>query len=464
MALVSNRDLALTSFRPDDERDVDPEDGAGASGPSPAPTDDGDEPASGLRHGMRALRHRPFRLFLIGALASNSGSWLQNLAVPFVLFELTGRPLYVGLAGFAQFLPAFILGPIGGSLADRVDRRRLLLLSQILMAVTAVALWAVWSVGWRDPQLILFLTALTGVFSGLMIPSWQAFVPALVPKVDLPSAITLNSTQFNASRAVGPALAGLILATAGPGLAFLLNAISFAAVIGVLILVRPTTAQAPRRGASSGIIADFASALGYIRVRTGIRISMLCAVLVAFFGNPVAQFTVVFTEDVYGAGPRVLGLLASSVGVGAVLVAPLLSSWDAVISRSTVVRWGLPVYGLAVIGFGLAPTWPLGLVCLLVTGAGFLAVIATTNTSIQMIVADEMRGRVMSARIMSFTLAFPLGSLAQGVLADAFGPQVTVTGAGVLLLAFALYLAARPSILGTLDRVDDRPDASARPS
>lgn len=392
----------------------------------------------------------------MGALASNSGSWLQNLAVPFVLFELTNRSLYVGLAGFAQFIPAFFLGPLGGSLADRMDRRTVLLWSQSAMAITALAMTATWAAGWRDPWLILGFTALTGVFSGLMIPSWQAFVPSLVPKEDLPSAITLNSTQFNASRAVGPALAGLLLATAGPGWAFFLNGISFLAVIAVLRSVNPIWAQ-PSSGAREGVLAGFSTALSYIRARSGIWVGIMCAILVAFFGNPVTQFTVVFAEEVYKAGPTVLGLLASAIGVGAVLIAPALSSFDGVVSRSTAVRWGLPVYGLSVIGFGLAPTWPIGLVCLLLVGAGFLVVVATTNTAVQMIVTDDMRGRVMSARIMAFTLAFPMGSLLQGILADAVGPQVTVTVSGIILLGLAIALAMRGDLLRGLDSADDTP-------
>lgn len=390
-------------------------------------------------------------------MASNSGSWLQNLAIPFVLFELTGKSLWVGLAGFAQFIPAFLLGPVGGSMADRFDRRKVLLASQTLMAVAAFALWAVWAADWRSPGLILAITALTGIFSGLMIPSWQAFVPSLVPKQDLASAITLNSTQFNAARAIGPALAGLLLATAGPAVAFLLNGISFLAVIGVLAVITPLPSDR-RPGPVEGIVAGFISAVGYIRQRTGVLVSVLCAVLVSFFGNPITQFTVVFADQVYNAGPRVLGVLAAAIGIGAVLVAPLLSSFDTRIARSTVVRWGLPGYALAVISFGLAPIWPLGLVALLFAGAGFLAVIATTNTSIQLIVADHMRGRVMSARVMGFTLAFPLGSLLQGYLADRWGPQTTVVLAGSCLLAAALYLASKPAVLATLDQVDDTPD------
>ncbi len=399
---------------------------------------------------MRALRHRDFRIFLTGAVASNTGSWLQNLTIPFVLFELTQKSIWVGLAGFAQFIPSFLLGPFAGSLADRRDRRLVLIVAQFLMAIAAFMLWGAWILGWHDPWVILALTALTGVFSGIMIPSWQAFVPSLVPKADLPSAITLNSTQFNASRAIGPALAGLLLATVGPSWAFFINGVSFVAVIGALLLVHPTQPDYTTNARAS-VVREFRSAIDYIAERTGILVSIVCAMLVAFFGNPITQFTVVFTDQVYHAGPRVLGLLAAAVGIGAVLVAPALSTWDTRVDRSDVVRYGLPGYGIAVIAYGLAPTWPLGLAALLFVGAGFLAVIATTNTAVQMIVTDSMRGRVMSARVMGFTLAFPLGSLAQGVLADLIGPQVTVVLSGSMLLCFALFLASRPALLRTLN-------------
>jgi len=309
-------------------------------------------------------------------------------------------------------------------------------------------------VGWRSPTLVLAFTVLTGVFAGLMIPAWQAFVAGLVPKEDLPSAITLNSTQFNASRALGPALAGVLLATVGAGWAFLLNALSFLAVIAMIWVIRPSPTE--RQGmAPTGIVDGFRSALAYIRQRTGIMLGILSAILVAFFGNPIVQFTVVFAEQVYNAGPRVLGVLAAGVGLGAVLVAPLLSSWDGSVNRSSVVRWGLPFYASSVIAFGAAPTWPIGLVALLCVGAGFLVVIATTNTAVQLIVADEMRGRVMSTRVMGFTLAFPLGSLIQGALADLIGPQATVIGAGSILLVIALGLATQPRLLAELDRDDD---------
>ena len=412
----------------------------------------------GFRQGMRAMRHRDFRIFFIGAIISNSGSWLQNLAVPFVLFELTGKAIWVGLAGFAQFIPSFVLGPLGGALADGNDRRKVLLATQTAMAAAAFLLWGVWVLDWREPALILVIVALTGVFAGLNIPSWQAFVPALVPREDLASAITLNSTQFNAARAIGPALAGVLLAVAGPAWAFFLNGLSFIAVLVALAMVRPVPNERVPGHAKKGVAAGFGEGLRYINKRTGIRVSILCAMLVAFFGNPITQFTVVFVSDVYDAGPRVLGVLAAAVGVGAVMVAPLLSSWDGVVTRSALVRWGLPAYAMAVITFGLAPNWPLGLAALLIVGGGFLVVIATTNTAVQMIVADEMRGRVMSVRVMGFTLAFPVGSLAQGALGDWWGPQLTVVIFGSILLAVAVWLWTKPTLLDHLDAVDDTPN------
>ncbi len=411
----------------------------------------------GFRHGMRAFRHRDFRIFFFGAMVSNTGSWLQNLAVPFVLFELTGQAFWVGLAGFAQFIPSFLLGPLGGSLADRMDRRRILIATQSAQALAAFVLWGVWVLDYREPALILAIVAATGVFSGLMIPSWQAFVPALVPKDDLASAITLNSTQFNAARAVGPALAGLILAVSGADVAFLLNGFSYLAVISAIWLIRPVAVERTEKVAT-GVKDGFQDAVSYIKRRTGISVGILCAMLVAFFGNPVTQFTVVFARDVYDSGPRVLGALAAGVGLGAIIVAPALSVWADKIPRSQLVRISLPLYAVAVMSFGMAPNWPLGLLALLVLGGAFLLVISTTNTAVQMIVADHMRGRVMSVRVMGFTLAFPLGSLLQGALADVWGPQVTVVVFGSILLAVAAGLSMHPTVLGRLDATDDTPN------
>jgi len=416
----------------------------------------------GLRHAVRAFRHRDFAIFWTGALVSNSGSWLQNLAVPFVIFEITGSAFWVGLSTFSQFVPIMVLGPLGGSIADGRDRRRVLMVTQSLMAVAALLLWAVWVAGVRDEWALLGLVALSGVLAGFNIPSWQAFVNDLVPRDDLLSAVTLNSLQFNAARAIGPGVAGVLLATLGPAWAFGLNALSFGFVILALALVRTRPSVAEGGRSDEGVLRRFRLATRYARAQTGIAVGISVVALVGALGNPVFQFTVVFAEDVFEVGPVGLGLLNVALGVGAVLVAPVVSGWDAVLSKAAITRWALLAYGSAIGVFALAPTYVVGLLALVVVGAGFLAVVSATNTSSQYIVADHMRGRVMALRVMVFTGSFPLGALIQGWLADQIGPRATLTGAAVILVALSLVLGARRDLLVRLD--DPHDDAPPSPA
>ena len=419
------------------------------SGPAPTPTA---PPARGLRHAARAFRHRDFTIFWLGALASNTGSWVQNLAVPYVLYQVTESAFWVGLATFTQFVPVMLLGPLAGSIADRFDRRRVLLVTQTLMAIAALALWLAWASGVRSPLAILALVSIAGIFAGVNIPSWQSFVNDLVPREDLLSAVTLNSLQFNAARALGPGIAGILLASLGPSWAFFLNGVSFVFVLGALLLVR-NRQVALETALTGGFLRQFRRAMRYTRRQPGILIGILVAVLVGALGNPVFQFTVIFAAEVYEVGPLGLSLLNVSLGLGAVLAAPLVSGWD--VTRATLVRWGLLTYGLAIVAFAAAPVYVVGLLALVVVGGGFLVVISSTNTSVQVIVADHMRGRVMALRIMAFTGAYPIGALLQGLLSDVIGARVTVGGAGTVLVVAGLVLASRPGWLGRLDDPHD---------
>lgn len=411
-------------------------------------------PPRGLRHALRAFHHRDFKIFWWGALASNTGSWVQNLAVPYVLYQVTESAFWVGLATFTQFVPAMLLGPLAGSIADRFDRRQVLLVTQTLMAVAALALWAAWAGGVRNAGWILALVTLAGIFGGINIPSWQAFINDLIPREDLLSAVTLNSLQFNAARALGPGIAGVLLATLGPSWAFLLNAVSFFFVLLALALVR-TRPAARTVALAGGFLRQFGRAMRYTRGQPGIVVGIVLAVLVGSLGNPVFQFTVVFAAEVYDVGPVGLSLLNVALGVGAVLAAPLVSGWDSVLNRATLVRWALLAYGVAIIVFAAAPVYAVGLVALVVVGGGFLAVISSTNTSVQVIVGDHMRGRVMALRIMAFTGAYPVGALLQGLLSDAVGPRPTVAGAGAIIVGAGLWLGARPALLARLDDPHD---------
>jgi MFS family permease len=411
---------------------------------------------AGLSHALRAFRHRDFAVFWSGAVISNSGTWLQGVAVPFVLFEVTGSATWVGLATFAAFIPIMVMGPIGGYLADRRSRRAILVAGQSTAAVFALALWATFAAGVRQPWVVLTLTALMSSAAGITIPSWQAFIPALVPREDLPSAITLNSVQFNAARAIGPATAGIVLATLGPSAAFLLNGLSYVAVVGAVLAVRvvaPTMADGAR-----SLVRGFGEAFGYLRGRPGIWRGIVVAMLVGFLGYPIVQFTVVYAETVYGVGPRALGVLTGAIGVGAIAAAPFVGGALGDVSRARTVRLALPVYGLAVAGFGLSTAYWVGIVAVAMAGAGFLAIVATTNTAAQAIVVERFRGRVMAIRVMGFTASYPLGGLLQGWLADRIAPAVVIATAGALLVALGAWFVVRPAWLTPLD---DPPEAYA---
>ncbi|GAA3167097.1 MFS transporter [Nonomuraea roseoviolacea] len=412
----------------------------------------------GVRHSLRAFRHRDFTIFWGGALVSSTGSWLSNLAVPYVLYEITGSAFWVGLVSLAQFLPSVFLSPVGGTLADRRSRKRILLVTQSGMAVSALLLWLVWTSGQRDPVVMLVLVSLGGVFAGFNMPTWQSFVSDLVPRGDLHSAVTLNSLQFNTARSLGPALAGLLLAVLGPAWTFLLNAVSFLFVLAALAAIHPRAGR-PQQAAPAGMTRRFLAAPRYIRRQPGLVMALVVSVLVGVLGHPIFQFTVVFAGSVFEAGPVGLGLLNAALGLGAVVAAPLVSGWHHKLRLGLVVRWGLVLYGLSMIAFGAAPGYAWGVAALIVVGGSFLAVISSVNTSIQVIVADGMRGRVMACRIMTYTASLPVGGLLQGVVADWAGPRWAVCGAGALMAVAAVTLM-RLRGRARLDRLDDPHDDS----
>jgi MFS family permease len=410
-------------------------------------------PPSGLAHGLRALRHRNYRRFWFGALISNSGTWLQNLTIPYVLLEITDAAFWVGLAAFAGIFPAMILGPIAGNLADRFDRRIVLVVGQTLAALAAAVLCAAWVAGVRSPVAIVILAAIGGIISGFTMPTWQSFVPTLVKPSDLPSAISLNSLQFNIARAIGPAVGGALIAAFGPAWAFGLNALSFGAVLVALALVDPRSTRQDRN--PQPIIEGFIQSLRYIRQQPGIIAGIGLAACVAFLGFPIASFVVVFAKQVYDVEPWALGLMSGLLGIGAILAAPIVAGVFGDLSRAKTVRVALPFYGLMIMVFGTSTSVLQGAVGLVFAGMGFLTIVATSNTAVQIIVADRIRGRVMATRIMTFTGAYPLGALIQTGLADVFGPRPVVTTAGLLLVLAGVAIGIRPRLVSHLD---DPPD------
>ena len=406
-------------------------------------------PERGLRQAVAALGHRNFALFWVGALVSNVGTWMQNVTVPIVLLELTDDATWVGLATFATLMPGVLVGPWAGALADRFQRRTVLLVANAVQAALAFALWAAWGAGVRSPAVVLALVGASGLSFGLTIASWQSFVSELVPREELLNAVTLNSAQFNGARAVGPAAAGVVLARFGPSWAFLLNAASFLAVLVALALVR--VPRLPRARSGDGALAQFAEGLGYVRRHRGIVLAIALVGFVGLVGSPVFSLAPVFARRVYEVGRGLTGLLSAAYGAGAVLGALALGALGGGQRRSRLVRLALAGFAAALVGLGLAPAYWLGVGALALCGAGFVVAISTLNTTVQLQVDEEHRGRVMAVYFMAFTAGLPLGGLGQAWLAERVGAPATVVGAGAVLAALTAFLAARPRLLARLD-------------
>jgi MFS family permease len=421
-------------------------------------TAEGKPAKPGLRSAAAALKIRDFRVYWLGALISNTGSWMQNVTVPFVVFQITDSPAWVGIAGFAQFLPAWLMGPLGGAIADRFPRRKVLVVTATAQAVVAAAMAVCWASGVRSVWPYIVLVALSGSWGGINIASWQAFVSELVPKEHLLNGITLNSAQFNAAKAFGPALGGVVLATLGAGWGFGLNAVSFTAVIVALLMIRARPAASTRTGRPH-VVAETREAIVHARAQPGVVTCIFIVMALGFFGSPVFSLLVVFTDDVFHVGDLAFGLLSAAQGIGAILGAPLIAGPGTALRRSRLVATSMVVYGAALIVFALSPTYVLALLPMLVAGACYLALASSLNTSIQLQVSDAVKGRILALYVMGLTISVPIGNLVQGYLAEHLGPRPTVAGAGVCFLLVWVVLQVRDRfVLIDAQRREPEPD------
>jgi MFS family permease len=373
---------------------------------------------------------------------------VQNTTVPFVVYDLTGSKSLIGITAFLNMFPTVLVGPLAGSLADRYPRRKLLMITQAAQALVAAALWLVWLSGGDSVPTLLVLVTLAAATNGLNIPAWQSYVTELVPRRDLLNAITLNSAQFNAARAIGPAVAGIVLATLGPAWAFFLNAVSFGAVIVALVLMR--TVDVHRERPAGTVRQQFVEGWRYVRASREILLCMALVVLVAGLGMPVAQLMPVYAADVFHVGKQGYGLLASALGIGGIIATPIIGGWGSVVRRSRLVVASLMLYGLVLVGFAQSPAMGVAIACIGVAGACFLAVISTLNTTVQLLVDERLRGRIMAIYVMAFTAAYPIGALVQGWVADQVGVRATTTAAAGILLAVTVWVRSTKEF----DRLD----------
>jgi MFS family permease len=390
---------------------------------------------------FRSLSQHPnFRLYWCGALASNIGTWTQSVAQGWLMYQLTGSTFMLGAVGFAQSVPFIVFALYGGVLADRVERRRLMVWTQSGMMVLAFLLAALTLTGAITPVLLLAIVLANGVVNAFNTPVRQSIVSDLVPKADLANAIAINSTQFQASRTLGPALAGVLLAAVGPGWCFFLNGASFLAVIWTLLAMH--VPPLPPRARPSAL-RSVQEALTYVRADRTISALMLIAGIPSLFGMAYSYLLPAFAESVLSAGPAGLGVLQSAVGIGALTGALSIASLPSLVRSGRSMLIALFVLGGGLIAFGLSTSFALSAALLFAVGVGQMIYNNLRQTFVQGLVADEMRGRVLSLLTLSTFGLQPLGAVEAGTLASLIGPGPAVLLNGLVCVLLAIVVWAR---------------------
>lgn len=406
--------------------------------------------AAGRERGaLAALRHRPFAVIWSAALVSSIGSWMQTLAAPYELFELTHSNTWLGIASVASMLPALLFTPLAGVLADRLPRRRIILVTQLLQLGVAIAFFALARAHALTPLRMVVLLALGGASSGLQLTSWQSFVPQLLPQRLLADGVRLNSLQFTLSRALGPALAGAVLAAFGASTAFLLNSISF---LVVFFAVAGSQPRAQPVAAKRGVATQLREGLRYTRRNPTLWIAVLTAFAVAFLGHSVSQIAAGLAKQVFSAGPRGLGAMMAMVGCGGLTGSLWIALFPDRFERSRLAQNGLFAYALGIAGIAVAPGLPFALPAFFVMGVSHVAVMMSVTTALQTRVSEELRGRVISIYLAALFAGLPLGALCLGRLGDRFGLRVALGCSAALLFSYACFTWLRFRQLSVLDR------------
>lgn len=396
---------------------------------------------SRLSESLRSLGFRNFRLFFTGQLVSLVGTWMQSVALSWLVYRLTGQATLLGLVAFASQAPIFLLGSFGGVLADRVDPRRLLVVTQSLQMVQAFLLGWMTLAGWIRPWEIILLAVSLGIVNAFDLPARQVLVASTVDRDHLPNAIALNSSIFHGSRVVGPAVAGLMVAAIGEGWCFLVNGVSFlAAITGLLMMDLPPWVS---RDDHPPVLAHIVEGVRYVRGNREVTLLFFLLGVVCLMGMPYAVLMPIFADGILHGGPRALGLLMGGSGVGAVLGAAVLAGRRSVHGLERIAYLGATATGIALAAFAYSKVLWLSLVLIVPVGAAMVAHMTSNNTLVQVLIPDEMRGRVMAFHAMVFTAAMPLGALIEGFLANRIGAPATVALGGLGCVVGAWFFAVR---------------------
>jgi MFS family permease len=385
-------------------------------------------------HTFRALRHRNFRLFIGGQVISLVGTWMQNVALSWLVYRLTHSELLVGTTWFCSQIAVFALGPLGGLAADRFSRRNLVIVTQVLSMVQALALAALTLSGRVEVWHILALGGLLGVINAFDMPGRQALVIHMTSRDDLLNAISLNSAVFNTARVVGPGVAGLLVAAVGEGWCFFINGVSFLAVIAGLLAMRmPPIEQHPPESPWQHLVEGFR----YTWQRHDVRRVLLLMAAATMAGMPLFVLIPFFAGDIFQQGSRGLGFLMGAMGVGAVTGTLALARRTRVAGLPWVMAYSGFCLGCGYLAFAISPSYGISLAIMPAIGFFVMRQMASANTTIQMLIPDAYRGRIMALYSMTVVGLGPFGSLAAGALAHHWGPRLTVGAGGVTAIAAA---------------------------
>jgi MFS family permease len=385
---------------------------------------------------LRALRHRNFQLFFSGQLISLVGTWMQTIAESWLVYRLTGSSLLLGAVGFCSQIPVFLVAPLGGIVADRYNRQRVVIGTQVCSMILA-GIYATLTLSGRIKIWEIFvLAALLGVVNAFDIPGRQAFLMDMVGREDLMNAIALNSSMFNGARIIGPAIAGILVAKIGEGWCFFANSVSYIAVIAGLLMMQISRA-APRAAAASPL-AHIMEGFRFVRRTAPIRVILLLLGLVSFVAMPYVVLMPIFADRVLHSGARGLGILMGATGVGALLGALTLASRTGVRGLGRWVAFSCGGFGVFLVLFSFSHTLWLSTALLVPVGFCMMFQMSSSNTLIQAMSPDELRGRVMAVYSMMFMGMAPFGTLLAGALADRLGAPVTVAMGAVAAIGGAV--------------------------
>jgi MFS family permease len=388
-----------------------------------------------LSRSFAPFRHRRFALLWAGAFVSNIGTWMETVGVGILVTTATGKAGWTGLVAAAGFLPTALLAPLGGALADRVPRRTLLLATTSFQILFAALLTLVTSLGDPSPGLVTLIVLGAGCANAIGFPAFQSMLPDLVPREDLPGAVALSSAQWNLGRVIGPALAGLVIGLGGYELAFALNTLSFFAVFAVVASFR---LPAPAATTGLSIVASIREGARFVRGDAALRFVVGCMALNSLLAAPFIALIPAVALDVFHEEKLGTAVLVTSQGVGAVCMGLALATLFGRFGTRRVLLGVLFTLPVALVLYALAPTLPLAAIAIFVVGGLYLGSLSSFTTVAQLRAPAELRGRVVSVLMMLIGALYPIGSIAQGAIADEIGLRATTTGAAVLLGALLL--------------------------